>query len=299
MWRTAGAALALVLLQRQCTTLHVSHGVSPCAPVSLPADAEPPTTELVLAELLRNTSDMEDPYIFDIINLTTPTASVRQCGSRMHNACIGGGMYYVWCKKVMDKLMVRNNSVGLSYGISSFDKWSKYMGDNMKIPTRLYDCYETEETTKFQLEQTLVPYERYDVCLGRTAGRDKAGRQFETLGMHLAGRPGLSTLVKLDIEGDEWDVVPDFLESRSEVGKVAQIDIEFHFCGKKKGAWQNVTRTFRRLLEDFVVVGRYPNDSYDRIPSYTGNFTHSGNCGAKDGMPSVISASYVNKGLLA
>lgn len=289
---------ALVLLRCWCIAIHVSPNSMLCTPSIDSNYVEPASTVQTLSDMLHNVSGMNDSAIFEIINLTTPTAPHEQCGSRIHEACHGGGVWYVWCNNVLQKLKKRHTTIGLSFGISTFDFWAKYFGDTLKIPTQLYDCFATNKNTK-PIPQFKVKYNRYDVCLGGTAKNDTAGRKWETLGSYLKGRPPYSVLLKLDIEGSEWNVIPNFLADSKQVNKVASIDMEFHFCDSNLNIWSQV-QVFNRLLDNFVVVGRYPNDSPDRISSYPDaeKYTKNEDCGAVNGMPTMIAVSYVNKKML-
>lgn len=282
---------AIVFLQCWCIAVHISPKLAPCT--------EPATTEQTLSDILHNVT--HDPAVFKIVNLTTPTVSDKQCGTHIRDACRGGGVYYVWCKNVMDKLKKQNATVGLSFGIDDFDFWSQYLGDKMRIPTQLYDCFATNNNTT-PITQFSVQYKRYDVCLGGAAETDSDGRKWETIGSYLNGRQPLSVLVKLDIEGSEWDVLPGFLDNPGEIDKVALIDLEFHFCSDQISIFKQVSM-FNKLLEHFVVAGRFPSDNNDRISSYPDADKYAHNkkydCHAPNYMPSVIAVSYINKKMIA
>merc|ERR1712050_545981 len=57
-------------------------------------------------------------------------------------------------------------------------------------------------------------YQSYRVCLGFKAGAIE-GRKYETLEAHLQGREPLSTYLKIDTEGSEWNVLDRFLDNEA------------------------------------------------------------------------------------
>lgn len=264
------------------------------AAVHLSPIVTPTNTLHDIVNILNNHTNLDKKTVSEIVNLTTPTVNRKQCGFRIRSASQGGGAYYVWCDRLMYKIRERKDLIGLSYGISSWDSWSKYLGNIYHIPTQLYDCYSTEKTTP-PLTQYHTHYKRYDVCLGNMTKTDSAGRKWETIDMHLKNRPPLSVLVKIDIEGSEWDVFPSFLANLSNTNAVALMDLEFHFCVLDKASPELMVSVFRGLLDDFAVTGRFPDDGRKRIQQYTQNYETNDKC---NGMPAMISASYVNKQLL-
>lgn len=270
---------AFVVFKTHCNALHLNQGM------------QPSTQWEKLLETMRNVAELDEPTASAIVEDTTPTVSEKQCGHRIRNASSGAGAYYVWCDKIMSKLKTLNNITGLSYGISTWDTWSQYLANQYDMPTHLYDCFTTENTSK-PIEQFHTPYERHDICLGNTSKIDESGRKWETIRMHLTGRKPLSVLVKMDIEGFEWFTLPDFLNDPASISAVRQLDLEFHFC---KYLGNQILSIFHKLLDNFVVTGRYPNDSQERIKEF--NMKKDDICKA-NGLPGIFSVSYVNKRLL-
>jgi len=90
--------------------------------------------------------------------------------------------------------------VGYSYGVHSWDTWSRYLGDQHRIPTRLYDCFKTPtDGTAKEIPQYKTQYTRFDVCLAAEARTDSNGRRFEEISSHLQDHAPLSTMVKIDM----------------------------------------------------------------------------------------------------
>lgn len=97
-----------------------------------------------------------------------------------------------------------------------------------------YDCYATAELKGPNALYT-VPYRRHNVCVGarseikQTAYSNKRELQFKTIQeTALEGRGPLSTLVKVDVEGCEWEVLAGMRAEDHE--KILQFDLEIHWC---------------------------------------------------------------------
>lgn len=283
---TAAASAQLLLSLVRCVSLEVSPRI------------ERARTRRRVVEVLLNHTNLGEGLAFEVVNLTTPTVTRHECGHRNRAACKGGGAYYVWCDRLIQRIEDSDpegeHLTGLSYGVSNWDSWSKYWGNEHLIPTHLYDCFATESAAA-SLPQYARPYTRHDVCLGGSARVDGDGRSWETLGMHLKGRPPLSTLVKIDVEGSEWEALPGLLGCAPCLRAVALLDVEFHFCLLGQPRAEKMVDVLRALTESFAVTGRFPNDSRERVATYGQQFDKGGECG---GMPSYVAVSYVNRQLL-
>lgn len=90
--------------------------------------------------------------------------------------------------------------MGYSYGVHSWDTWSRYLGDEHRIETRLYDCFKTPtDGSAKPIPQYKTQYTRFDVCLAAEAHTDNDGRRFEAISSHLEDHKPLSTMVKIDM----------------------------------------------------------------------------------------------------
>lgn len=227
--------------------------------------------------------------------ITSPDPNIRAiCGSLDTHASMGWGAYYAWCLSALQTS--KSDLVGFSYGIYTFDHWSRELANTYGIQTRLYDCFATEDTVK-PLLQYKVPYRRFPVCISHRKYTDiKTGRQYETLWDHLEGYHDLQVAVKLDVEGAEWDVIhntPNYIFS-----KILFLDIEFHFCRVQSmpSHYQTADTTERDRIFDSV-LSKLSTFFYitDRAPN---NHTWIRDTAAQCNTPNTVtmlSVSYINK----
>jgi len=207
-------------------------------------------------------------------NALKPRVSAKTCGGFTDQG--NGGAYYRWCNKVLNHAVERNkanqNLLGLSYGIFTWDPWSRYLANDFNVSTKLYDCYATKPLEGVH-KQYKIPYERFNVCVSGTELIDKDGRKFEAFHDHLKDRPPMGTLVKMDVEGSEWDALRHV--SDDELKKIDLLDMEIHFCKsmdhmsheeKQKEVGERV-KQLERLNRLFLVTGRDPAAPED--PDYT------------------------------
>ena len=109
-----------------------------------------------------------------------------------------------------------------SYGISGYDQWGCDVSRRLAVPVHEYDC--------FNLTRPLCPGGQpvfHEECVGgETATTD--GRLFDTVERQFAknGDAGKQLVVKMDVEGAEWDSLlqtPDAVLQR-----IDQLAIELH-----------------------------------------------------------------------
>jgi len=206
---------------------------------------------------------------------------LKAVGGRVDESACGGFQLFgdsVWCLKVMKEPGV----LALSYGIEERDMWSEKMSNIFKMPTRLYDCFIPPRLSP-PIAGTApngtscagvggpcyeTPYEAYRICLGPTRGMI-GEREYVTLQEHLAGRPPLSTHLKIDTEGTEWDVLEQFLASPEDQDKVRTLEMEVHFSYSHEGnsaasggqgtgerkQFERRVGIMERLLERFACLG--------------------------------------------
>jgi hypothetical protein len=201
--------------------------------------------------------------------LKAVTADVRE------EDCGGFHLYgdHVFCLDAMKE----TNAMALSYGIEQRDRWSEKMSNLFHVPSRLYDCFADLDESPPMAKTAPngvgagacnddvpcyeMPYESKRVCLG-AAPELIEGRAYETLESHLLDRNPLSTYVKMDVEGSEWDVLDHLLANEELQNKIRTLDMEVHF-GYAPGfeidaAQEPVTRQveiFERLARAFHVTG--------------------------------------------
>merc|ERR1712194_22481 len=147
-----------------------------------------------------------------------------------------------WCNKAMGAEGV----TGHGYGIEERDMYSEWLSNHWKVPMKLYDCFQQprdspplsgkapNNTGPGGCKNTgghcyEAPYWGYSICMGPEKGVDVDGRRYDTLHNHLKGHGPLSTHVKIDVEGSEWTVLEQFINSDEDQDKVRTLDMEIHF----------------------------------------------------------------------
>jgi len=184
---------------------------------------------------------------------------------------------HVFCLNAMKE----TNAIALSYGIDDRDRWSEKMSNLFHVPSQLYDCFVDPDDSP-PIANTApngvgagacvddvpcyeMPYASHRICLGASAAVIDSrfgAHQYETLESHLLDRGPLSTYVKMDVEGSEWDVLDHLLKHEQLQNKIRTLDMEVHF-GYSPGFTldadqEPVTREveiFERLAKTFRVTG--------------------------------------------
>ena len=142
---------------------------------------------------------------------------------------------------------------GYSYGISGYDGWGCDVSRQLHVTVHEYDCFDVREppcsggNTVFHGE-----------CVGTTRSTQD-GRPFDTLGNQFGrnGHAGMRLVMKIDVEGAEWD---SFLSAPDSVfEQIDQLDVEFHHVEDPK-----YIDTLRRLKRFFYIAHvHYNNFSCD------------------------------------
>jgi hypothetical protein len=109
-----------------------------------------------------------------------------------------------------------------SYGISGYDQWGCDASRKLRIRLHQYDCFDHREPacpggdTRFHAE-----------CVGPAASVID-GRPFDTVANQIArnGDDGKRLVVKVDVEGAEWNVF--LLTPDSVFERIDQLVVEFH-----------------------------------------------------------------------
>src|SRR5689334_17508390 len=149
--------------------------------------------------------------------------------------------------------LLRDVKAGYSYGISGYDGWGCDVSKQLNITIHQYDCFNLAVpscpggSTSFHGE-----------CVGTTKSVED-GRPFDTLANQFTknGHSGIPVVMKIDVEGAEWD---SFLLAPESVFKqIDQIDVEFHHVEDAK-----FVETMRRLKRFFYIAHvHYNNFSCD------------------------------------
>lgn len=142
---------------------------------------------------------------------------------------------YLMCANLLDGIQA-----AYSYGISGYDQWGCDVSRRFSVRVHQYDCFDTR--------QPACPggaMEFHAECVGSTMV-DEGGRPFDTIANQFRknGDEGKSLVVKIDVEGAEWDsfiLAPDWVFER-----IDQLVVEFHGVESDRfvAAVQRLTRFF-------------------------------------------------------
>jgi hypothetical protein len=171
------------------------------------------------------------------------TVTVSNCALKRYGSANDGG--YLMCENLGDGV-----KSAYSYGIDQEDNWGCDISRQFDIVVHEYDCFTTHRPVcdggRFVF---------HDECVGpKTETRD--GRRFDTIPSQIArnGDAHNRLLVKIDIEGDEWDslmATPDAVMER-----IVQMPMELHGTDEAK-----FVEVVRRLKRHFYLVNLHFNNS--------------------------------------
>lgn len=144
--------------------------------------------------------------------------------------------------------LLRDVRAGYSYGISGYDGWGCDVATKLGVPVHQYDCFDTTEPW------CQVPTTFHAACVG-TDAREVEGRVFDTITRQIAesGHAGQHVVVKMDVEGAEWDAL---LETPDEMlQQIDQLAIELHETDEMR-----FVRVVDRLTQFFYVANLHMNN---------------------------------------
>ena len=313
-----------------------------CHSVRSVEGADPvPASAAIVAALLRSkgavrlaTAVIDEQY-HHIATLTAPHTNIEQdCGGMATEGGVGAS--YHWCKKAFptvvgtDGLSPHEGETrlpatgfggkvveGHSFGIFTWDAWSRRMSNDYGIASTLYDCFALDPLKGIH-DDYRVRYTKKDVCLGPLEEQRpgthysnvqkkwvQGQRQFHTIHSILQDAHSaapLSIHMKWDIEGDEWMVLKGMTEA--DHAKVITFDLEIHWCLASAPDLQIILKELARLRKWYYVTGRSAEHPVTKKALAPSEFKHAGcgpppqtkltggNTGARYGMMSI---SYVSK----
>ena len=136
-----------------------------------------------------------------------------------------------------------------SYGIDTEDAWGCDVSREFKVPIHQYDCF-----TDFRPACDGGRFIFHDECVGPKQGTVE-GQPFDTIASQIDrnGDAGKRLLVKIDIEGAEWDSI---LATPDEVlDRIVQLPMELHGTEDPK-----FVEVVRRLKQKFYLVNLHFNN---------------------------------------
>jgi hypothetical protein len=145
--------------------------------------------------------------------------------------------------------LLRTGSSPYSYGISGYDGWGCDVSQRVASPVHQYDCF---NVTRPHCAAGQVVF--HEECIAATTFEDE-GRRFDTLEQQVArnGDQGKPLVVKMDVEGAEWDAL--IWAPRALLEQVDQLALEFH--GVDEGRYLVAVQ---RLKEIFWVAHLHFNN---------------------------------------
>jgi hypothetical protein len=151
---------------------------------------------------------------------------------------------YLLCGNLSDEI-----AAGYSYGVGPDDTYGCDVSTRFEVPVHQYDCFDPARPTC--AGGTFV---FHNECIGPKR-LEEGGRVFDSLQSHIArnGDAGKRLIVKIDIEGAEWD---SLLATPDEVlDRIDQMPIEFHKVDTPK-----TLELVRRLKTRFYPVALHFNN---------------------------------------
>jgi hypothetical protein len=164
------------------------------------------------------------------------TVQLENCSLKRYGSAHDGG--YLLCANLL-----AGAESAYSYGINTEDNWGCQVSRELHVPVHQYDCF-----TEHRPACDGGTFVFHDECVGPdTASVD--GQPFDTLTRQIAanGDAGKRLLVKIDIEGAEWEALratPDAVLAR-----VDQLAMELHGTDE-----QRFLEVVRRLKHSFHLV---------------------------------------------
>jgi hypothetical protein len=138
---------------------------------------------------------------------------------------------------------------GYSYGINGFDGWGCDVSRKLRVRVHQYDCFNTEAPVCPGGDTVFHPE-----CVDDSAHVED-GRPFDTIASQMIanGDGARRTVVKIDVEGAEWDA---FLQTPEDVlQRIDQLAVEFHKTDEEK-----FVSVVRKLKNHFHVAHLHFNN---------------------------------------
>lgn len=170
------------------------------------------------------------------------TVTLNNCDLKRYGGAHDGG--YLLCEN-----LIRGVQAAYSYGIGDEDNWGCAVSRQFGVPVHQYDCFTAARPTCDGGRFTF-----HNACVGGRRETREA-REFDTIAAHLAanGDAGKRLLLKIDIEGAEWDALmaaPDAV-----LDAIDQMAMELH--GTDEARFVDL---IRRLKTKFYLVNLHFNN---------------------------------------
>ena len=167
---------------------------------------------------------------------------LKNCTFKRFGSPNDGG--YLMCENLIEPL-----DTGYSYGVGANDDWGCEVSRRYHVPVHEYDCFDPARPTcnggRFIF---------HNECVGDRTG-NRESHFFDTLENQMSknGDTGKRALIKMDIEGGEWEsllAAPDEL-----LASIPQLAMEMHGFDKPK-----ILEALRKLNRKFYLVNLHFNN---------------------------------------
>lgn len=239
--RRAAVALVVLVVVAACTlAIFVTHRQATDVKPSTPRRAVP---RVALGTIPRDPQTRQRALRERLYAELQPVRLANCTLERIGEPRDGG---YLMCANLMQA------DVGYSYGISGYDGWGCGISTRLRIPVHQYDCFDTRRTQCDGGDMRFHPE-----CVAAAASRDSDGRPFDSLKNQFArnGDAGRRLLVKMDVEGAEWDSLLE--TSASVLARIDQIAIELH--DNNRDTWKQFL-VVSKLKDQFHVAHLHFNN---------------------------------------
>jgi len=168
--------------------------------------------------------------------------ALKNCTLKRFGSANDGG--YLMCENLIEPL-----DAAYSYGVGRNDDWGCEVSRRYRVPVHQYDCFDPARPT---CNGGIFIF--HDECVGDRTGY-RESRFFDTLENQIRrnGDTGRRLIVKMDIEGAEWDsllAAPDEL-----LASIPQITMEMHGYNDRK-----ILEVIRKLRRNFYLVNLHFNN---------------------------------------
>ena len=185
---------------------------------------------------------MQERAIREALHDELRTVSLKNCTLQRFGGEHDGG--YLLCENLINGL-----ESAYSYGIGTEDQWGCDLSRQFGVTVHQYDCF-TPHRPRCEDGQFVF----HNECVGAVRART-ASRNFDTIAAHIEsnGDPGKRLIVKLDVEGAEWDAL---LATPDEIlDTIDQMPMELHGTNDRR-----FLELLRRLKTKFYLVNLHFNN---------------------------------------
>ena len=181
--------------------------------------------------------------------------ALQNCKLTRYGSKNDGG--YLMCEN-----LIQNLGAAYSYGVGPNDEWGCDVSTRYKVTTHQYDCFDPARPTC-----STGKFDFHNECLADRAERSW-GRDYDSLTNQIArnGDTGKRLIVKIDIEGAEWDSI---MATPDEVlNTFDQMPMELHGIDDEK-----FLKVVQKLKKNFWLVNLHFNNfgcapQFAPIPGY-------------------------------